>query len=148
MAFRSSILLVIALLSVASTMSSAAIINSGILGGVLTCTNTSVSLAGMYSIIPQTRVDLVCGNGSLAQVVKSAVTNTAGVYIFSFTSLDTILNDPGKCYLTATIPATSCNFNIPSAILRFPIVVLSTVDALVGKLLVLAPGVLSCVISN
>ncbi|KAG8373513.1 hypothetical protein BUALT_Bualt11G0032000 [Buddleja alternifolia] len=106
MAFR-SMLLVITLLSIATTMSSTAIINSGILGGVSSCANTSVSLDRTYYIIPQTRVYLVCGSGSLPQTVKSVVTNTVGVYTFLFTFTDTILNDHGNCYLSATIPATA-----------------------------------------
>ncbi|PIN21261.1 hypothetical protein CDL12_06051 [Handroanthus impetiginosus] len=124
----------------------AQLISGRILGGFLTCTNTSVSIAGTYPVIPQARVDLVCGSGSLARVIQSAVTNTAGVYSFVLTTLDTVLNDPGSCYLRATVPSTSCNFNVPTGVLRIPIVVLRVVDALVGKLLILVPWALSYVV--
>ncbi|CAA3020263.1 Hypothetical predicted protein [Olea europaea subsp. europaea] len=149
MAFPSTYLLMTTLLSIAFALSSAQLLLSGgILGGVITCTNTSVAIAGTYDVIPQAKVDLVCGSGSVSQVVKSTVTNTAGVYTFIFTSLDTILNDPGKCFLLVTLPINSCIFNIPNGVLRIPIVVLGTVDALVGHLLVLAHGPLSYVLPN
>ncbi|CAI9779937.1 unnamed protein product [Fraxinus pennsylvanica] len=149
MAFPSTFLL-ITLLSIAFAVSSTQGISlgGGILGGVITCTNTSVAVAGTYNVIPQAKVDLVCGSGSVTQIVKSTVTNTAGVYYFVFTSLDTILNDPGKCFLLVTLPTNTCIFNIPNGVLRIPIVVLSTVDALVGKLLILVPGALSYVLSH
>ncbi|KAL2555172.1 uncharacterized protein Fot_08791 [Forsythia ovata] len=148
MAFPSTFFLMTTLLSIAFTASSAQLLLSGgILGGVITCTNTSLAIAGTYNVIPQAKVDLVCGSGSVSQVIKSTVTNTAGVYYFLFTSVDTILNDPGKCFLLVTLPTNSCIFNIPSGVLRIPIVVLSTVDALVGKLLILVPGALSYVLS-
>ncbi|XP_011079493.1 uncharacterized protein LOC105162996 [Sesamum indicum] len=145
MAFRAT-LVFITLLSVATSMSSAAIINAGILGGVLTCTNTSIAIVGTYPVISHARVNLVCGSGSLAQVVRSVVTDTAGLYNFLFTTLDTVLADPGSCYLTAAIPSGSCFFSLPSGVLRIPVVVLGTIDALVGQLLVLAPGPMSFVV--
>ncbi|KAL2555043.1 uncharacterized protein Fot_08662 [Forsythia ovata] len=149
MAFPSTFFLMTTLLSIAFTASSAQLLLSGgILGGVITCTNTSLAIAGTYNVIPQAKVDLVCGSGSVSQVIKSTVTNTAGVYYFLFTSVDTILNDPGKCFLLVTLPTNSCIFNIPNGVLRIPIVVLSTVDALVGKLLILVPGALSYVLSH
>ncbi|KAL2534199.1 Uncharacterized protein Adt_07550 [Abeliophyllum distichum] len=149
MAFPSTFFLITTLLSIAFTASSAQLLLSGgVLGGVITCTNTSLAIAGTYNVIPQAKVDLLCGSGSASQVIKSTVTNTTGVYYFLFTSVDTILNDPGKCFLLVTLPPNSCIFNIPNGVLRIPIVVLGTVDALVGKLLILVPGALSYVLSH
>ncbi|KAL2555173.1 uncharacterized protein Fot_08792 [Forsythia ovata] len=152
MAFSSTTLVIITLFSIisATVPLANATLGGGILGGVLTCTNTSIDVAGTYKVIPQTKVDVVCGVGgtSLPTVIKSTQTDTAGVYTFLFTSLDTILNDPGKCYLNVTLPPNSCILNIPTGVLRIPVVVLSTVDALLGKLLVLVPGALSWVIPN
>ncbi|CAI9779938.1 unnamed protein product [Fraxinus pennsylvanica] len=149
MAFSSTTLLIITLFSISATipLANADLLGGGILGGVLTCTNTSIAVAGTYSVIPQAKVDVVCGAGgtSLPTVIKSTQTDTAGVYTFLFTSLDTILNDPGKCYLNVTLPPNSCILNIPTGVLRIPVVVLSTVDALLGKFLVLVPGALSWV---
>ncbi|PIN21260.1 hypothetical protein CDL12_06050 [Handroanthus impetiginosus] len=135
MAFPKTLIFLVVLISITSSISSAQIISRGILGGVLTCANTLQEL-----------IDLVCGNGSLARVIQSVLTNTAGVYSFVFTTLDTVLNDPGSCYLRATVPSTSCNFNVPTGILRIPIVVLRVVDVLVGRLLILVPGALSFVV--
>ncbi|KAK4413735.1 hypothetical protein Salat_2786300 [Sesamum alatum] len=138
----------ITLLSVATSMSSAAFIGAGILGGVLTCTNSSIALAGTYPVIPQARVNLMCGGGSLGeQVVKSVLTDTAGLYNFLLTTLDIVLANPGNCYLIATIPPGSCMFALPPGILRIPIVVLGTIDALIGQFLILAPGPMSYVLS-
>ncbi|KAL7100265.1 hypothetical protein ACP275_09G136800 [Erythranthe tilingii] len=144
----------ISLLSISATIAAtnAAILNGGILGGVITCTNTSVAIAGTYNVVPQAKVDLVCGPGSgasLPAVIQSTQTNAAGLYRFVATALDTVLFDSGKCYLNVTLPPNSCTFNIPTGnpILRIPIIVLTTVDALVGKILVLVPGAVSYVLS-
>ncbi|KAG8380194.1 hypothetical protein BUALT_Bualt07G0168100 [Buddleja alternifolia] len=116
------------------------LLSGGILGGVIACTNTSISVAGTYKVIPLSKVDLFCGASGTSVLVVFTQTNTSGLYTFLFMSAGTISPDGGKCYLNVTIPPNSCVFNIPTGVLRIPLLVLSTVKALVGKFLVLARG--------
>ncbi|KAK6124698.1 hypothetical protein DH2020_041553 [Rehmannia glutinosa] len=120
MAFPWILLITLLSVSTTATVASAALLVGGVLGGVITCTNTSVALAGTYNVIPQAKVDLVY----------------------------TVLLDGGNCYLNVTVPPNSCVFNVPTGVLRIPVVVLSTIDALVGKLLVLVPGAVSYALTN
>ncbi|KAI3455654.1 hypothetical protein Pfo_012317, partial [Paulownia fortunei] len=150
MAFPWMLLITLFSISATATLANAALLGGGILGGVITCTNTSVAMAGTYNVIPQAKVDLVCGAGgtSLPAVIKSTQTNTAGLYTFLISSADAILLDGGNCYLNVTIPPNSCVFNVPTGVLRIPVVVLATIDALVGKVLVLVPGAVSYLLTN
>lgn len=136
------LLLTLLFVSVTVPMAQSSVVG-GVLGGTLLCTNTSLANVGTYPVIANARVDVVCGQGSLARVIRSSQTNLAGIYYFTFTLVDTILNDPSSCYLNVTIPPNSCIFNVPTGILRIPLGVLSTIDALLGSILVLVPGTLS-----
>ncbi|CAA3027247.1 Hypothetical predicted protein [Olea europaea subsp. europaea] len=148
MAFSSTTLLSLTLYTIFAIvpLAKADLLVGGILGGVLTCTNTSIVVAETYNVIPQAKVDVVCGAGgtSLPTVIKSTQTDTTGLYTFLFTSLDTISIDSGKCYLNVTLPPNSCILNIPTGFLKIPVVVLSIVDALIGRFIVLV-GTLSWV---
>lgn len=103
----------------------------------MSCTNASVA------VIPNATVDFVCGT-SIVEVIQSTQTNITGIYNFVISSLDAILLNGGKCYLNVTLPPNSCILNLPTSIgvLRIPWFVLSAIDTLVGKILVLVPGFL------
>lgn len=116
-------------------------IASAILAGTVECSNTSLSEAGTYTPISNVPVDVVCGDGSASSVIKSGVTNLEGAYFFLFTTADTLISDPNKCDVKVAVPQNSCVFNIPNGFLRYPLVVFRIVDAVIGTVLLLVPGV-------
>ncbi|KAG6425794.1 hypothetical protein SASPL_109998 [Salvia splendens] len=121
MAFLSFLL--IALLSLGFTQSPAQTVEINlVLAGVLTCTNTSIASAGTYAVIPQAKVEFVCGIWIFERVVKSTTTSSLGIYTFSFGARDILLNNPELCYLKATFPSSSCSLDPSGGVLRFPIV--------------------------
>ncbi|KAG8380197.1 hypothetical protein BUALT_Bualt07G0168400 [Buddleja alternifolia] len=122
-------------------VASAPLLGGGILGGVIACTNTSVSVAGTYNVIPQSKVDLICGASgtSMPVVVKSSHTNTAGLYTFLFTSADTILLNGGKCVIT-------CANTSLSTVRTFPVIPQAKVDVVCGFLFF--PSVTKSVTTN
>lgn len=152
-AFPSALLLISTLLFASVTIPLAQVANANtridvvppftgaILAGTVECSNTSLSQAGTYTAISNAPVDVVCGDGSASSVIKSGVTNLEGAYFFLFTTADTLISDPNKCYVKVTIPQKSCMFNIPNGFLRYPLVVFRIVDAILGTVICLVPGV-------
>ncbi|KAL8043490.1 hypothetical protein ABFX02_09G123500 [Erythranthe guttata] len=134
MAFLAKLLLV-SLLSIGVTATSAqvGIFGNVTLAGVITCPNDSLATLRIFRIIPEAKVDVVCGILFFQRTVKSTTTNLIGVYSFSFSFSDILLNNPELCYLNVTLPSNSCTFDPPGGAIRFPIVgirsVLGTVSA-------------------
>ncbi|KAG6428821.1 hypothetical protein SASPL_106858 [Salvia splendens] len=93
-----------------------------VLAGVLTCTNTSIASAGTYAVIPQTKVEFVCGILIFERVVRSTTTSSLGIYTFTFGARDILLNIPEFCHLKATFASSSCSLDPSGGVLRFPIV--------------------------
>ncbi|KAI3455655.1 hypothetical protein Pfo_012318 [Paulownia fortunei] len=138
-----STLLLIALLSIGFTVSSAqGAFNNVTLAGVVTCNNASVAAVKTYRVIPQARVDVVCGILFFQRVTKSTTTNFAGIYSFSFSPVDILFNNPELCNLNVTIPPNSCNFDPPGGALRFPII---AIRSAVGVVIDYVPGAASYV---
>lgn len=132
-------LLLIALLSLQLSQSAAQTVEvSMVLAGLVTCTNTSISDAISYAVIPQAKVAVVCGIFLFERVVKSTTASYFGIYTFSFSPTDILLTNPEFCHLRVTFPASSCTFDPPGGVLRFPIVGIRSSS---GSLIEYIPGV-------
>ncbi|KAL1551788.1 hypothetical protein AAHA92_19588 [Salvia divinorum] len=124
MAFPSSFLL-IALLSLAlSQASSQALDINATLAGIVTCINASIATVKTYPLVPDARVDVVCGVLFVEKVIKSTNTDREGIYSFSFNAADTaLLSVPQMCYLKVAMPGNSCVFDPSGGFVKLPIVV-------------------------
>ncbi|KAG8380196.1 hypothetical protein BUALT_Bualt07G0168300 [Buddleja alternifolia] len=91
-------LLIIVLFSISATamVANATLLSGGILGGVIACTYTSVSVAGTYNMIPLSKMDLFCGASCTSMLVVVAQTNTAGLYTFLFMSVAYAMSGRGN----------------------------------------------------
>lgn len=131
-------LLIIALLSLKLTQTPAQTVDiSEVLAGTITCINTSIATARIYAIVPQAKVEFVCGILFFQRVVKSTTTNYAGIYTFAFSISDILLSNPEFCHLRVTFPPSSCTFDPPGGTLRFPII---GVRSSSGSLIQYIPG--------
>lgn len=132
-----STLLFISLLSLAHSQASSG--QPGIsvtLAGVVTCINASIATARTYPVIPEARVDVVCGILYLEKVIQSSTTNLAGIYSFSFNVTDMfLLNVPELCYLNVTLPDNLCMLNPSGGFLKFPIIGMRSGLGLVNELI-------------
>ncbi|KAL0415016.1 UNVERIFIED_CONTAM: hypothetical protein Slati_3333500 [Sesamum latifolium] len=136
MAFPSTLLL-IALFSIEFTVSLAQVPGVDIpLAGVVTCPNTSLATVGTYRVVPQARVDVVCG---LSQIVlQSTTTNTQGIYTFFFDLVKIpLLYNPDQCLLRVILPPGSCVFVPPGGSITFPIIAIKNI---LGILSTYIPG--------
>ncbi|KAL2243168.1 UNVERIFIED_CONTAM: hypothetical protein Sindi_0434800 [Sesamum indicum] len=136
MAYPSTLLL-ITLLSIGFTVSSAQVSVLDVpLAGVITCANTSLAAVRTFRVVPQARVDVVCG---LSQtVVRSTTTNSQGIYTFFFDRVRTpLLFNPEQCILRVVLPLGSCVFVPPGVSITFPIIAIRN---LLGILLSYIPG--------
>ncbi|KAL7126360.1 hypothetical protein ABFS83_14G181100 [Erythranthe nasuta] len=142
MAFPVTLLLV-SLVSIGFTESSAqgdvhvSLFNNITMAGVITCPNASLANVKTFSTIPEAKVDVVCKFLFLKRVMKSTTANNEGVYSFSFSMSDILLNKLNLCYLNVTIPPNSCTFRPPGGAIRFPIVGIKS-DS--GKVIAYIPG--------
>ncbi|XP_057792896.1 uncharacterized protein LOC131009518 [Salvia miltiorrhiza] len=133
--------LVMTLVSVAAAVSQASPqkLNSNVtLAGIVTCINASIAAVKTYPLIPEARVDVVCGVVFLEKVIKSTNTNLAGIYSFSFDAADmALLSVPELCHLKVTMLASSCVFDPSGGFLKLPIVGMRSA---LGMLTDLLPG--------
>ncbi len=136
MAYPSTLLL-ITLLSIGFTVSSAQFPVVDVpLAGVITCTNTSLAAVGTSRVVPQARVDVVCG---LSQsVLRSTTTNSQGLYTFFFNRVGIpLLYNPEQCLLRVVLPPGSCVFVPPGVSITFPII---AIRSILGVLSAYIPG--------
>ncbi|XP_057792883.1 uncharacterized protein LOC131009512 [Salvia miltiorrhiza] len=140
MAFLS---LLIALLSLGFTQSPAQTVEINVvLAGIVTCTNTSIANARTYAVIPQAKVEFVCGIWILERVIKSTTTSNAGIYTFAFGPKDILLNNPELCHLRVTFPSSSCSLDPPGGVLRFPIIGIRSSSSLLTEYIAGSPSYL------
>ncbi|KAL2243167.1 UNVERIFIED_CONTAM: hypothetical protein Sindi_0434700 [Sesamum indicum] len=134
MAFPSTLLL-ITLLSIGFTVSSAVDVP---LAGVISCTNTSLAAVGTFPVVPQARVDVVCG---LSQtVLRSTTTNSRGIYTFFFELVKIpLLYNPEQCLLKVTLPPGSCVFVPLGSVITFPIIAIRDIVGIVSEYIPGAP---------
>ncbi|KAG6425795.1 hypothetical protein SASPL_109999 [Salvia splendens] len=124
MAFPSSFLLITLLSLALSQASSQALYSNATLAGIVTCINASIAAVKTYPLVPDARVDVVCGVLFVEKVIKTAHTNLEGVYSFSFNVADTaLLSVPQMCYLKVAMPDNSCVFDPSGGFVKLPIVV-------------------------